>query len=70
MFEKLIDDNFVKETNKMMKIEIELSEKDFEKIRKTSMSIDDMDNTVIGRVYTSIIKGYKKDHPEEFGVTS
>ena len=51
-----------------MKIEIELSEKDFEKIRKTSMSIDDMDNTVIGRVYTSIIKGYKKDHPEEFGV--
>ena len=51
-----------------MELKITISEQDFNAVSKTVMTIDEMDNTVKGRIYTSIVRAYKNEHPEKFGV--
>ena len=53
-----------------MTLQIEISENDFKAVKSTVMTIKEMDNTVKGRIYTSIIRAYKNEHPEEFGVVT
>ena len=40
-----------------MQIVIDIPEDDYENIENTVMSIDEMNNTLEGRVYTSVIRG-------------
>jgi len=49
-----------------MILQIEISKNDFKAVKSTTMTIDEMDNTVKGRIYISIIRAYKNEHPEEF----
>ena len=57
-----------------MEIKIIISEEDFKKVQKTVMTIDEMENTLQGRIYSSIahegIKVYQELHPEEFGIVN
>ena len=50
------------------RIMITISEQDLNTVLKTAMTIDEMDNTVKGRIYMSIVRAYKNEHPDEFGV--
>lgn len=55
-----------------MEIKITISEQDFKSVQKTVMTIDEMENTPKGRIYSSIaregIKVYQQLHPEESGI--
>ena len=44
----------------VMKIEIEISEEDYKRIESTVMTIEEMHETLDGRLYRAIVNGYRK----------
>ena len=47
-----------------IKFEIEISVDDYKEIEKTCMSINDMYNTLNGRIYSAIVSGAKRKAKE------
>ena len=47
-----------------IKFEIEISVDDYKEIEKTCMSINDMYNTLNGRIYSAIVHGVKRKAKE------
>ena len=48
-----------------MKIEIEISEEDYKSIESTVMTIEEMYETLDGRLYRAVVNGYRKCVKEE-----
>jgi hypothetical protein len=44
----------------VMKIEIEISEEDYKRIESTVMTIEEMHETLDGRLYRAVVNGYRK----------
>lgn len=49
----------------MRRIQIEISEEDYMKLKKYVMTIDDMYNTLQGRIYTAIVHGGRVQEKKE-----
>lgn len=49
----------------MRRIQIEISEEDYIKLKKYVMTIDDMYNTLQGRIYTAIVHGGRVQEEKE-----
>ena len=48
------------ESGCVMKIEIEISEEDYKRIESTVMTIEEMYETLDGRLYRAVVNGYRK----------
>ena len=49
----------------MKKIQIEISEEDYEKLKKCVMTVGDMYTTLQGRIYTAVVHGGRLQEEKE-----